>query len=105
MNKKYDLTGKRFGKLTVIGESPNKKWGQRIWVCKCDCGNTVEVCGGNLKSGHTNSCGCINLERIKYLSKRKHNVYIEHEDYLEGQDDKGNSFFIDKEDYNKIRKY
>ena len=105
MNKKYDLTGKRFGKLTVIGESPNKKWGQRLWVCKCDCGNTVEVCGGNLKSGHTNSCGCINLERIKCLSKHKHNVYIEHEDYLEGQDDKGNSFFIDKEDYNKICKY
>ena len=47
MNKKYDLTGKRFGKLTVIGESPNKKWGQRLWVCKCDWGHTVEVRGGN----------------------------------------------------------
>ena len=38
MNKKYDLTGQRFGKLTVISESPNKKWGQ-----KCGFANVIAV--------------------------------------------------------------
>ena len=65
MNKKYDLTGKRFGKLTVISESPNKKWGQRMWVCKCDCGNYAEVTTSNLRSGSSISCGCYKVEVTK----------------------------------------
>lgn len=33
-----------------------------FWECRCDCGNTVEVCGEHLKAGHTKSCGCLASE-------------------------------------------
>lgn len=39
-----DLTGRTFGKLTVLGKSGNKaKDGNPLWLCRCDCGNTVDV--------------------------------------------------------------
>ncbi len=53
-----DLTNMKFGKLTAI--SPIKKRGvsKYFWVCKCDCGRTVEVIGSNLIRNNTTSCGC-----------------------------------------------
>lgn len=57
MSKLIDLTGQKFGLLTVIdkaGSSSNATY----WRCLCECGNTVKVSGGNLKTGHTTSCGC-----------------------------------------------
>lgn len=66
MPKKIDLTGLRFGRLTVISESPTKKWNKVAWVCKCDCGNiTHPVTGEALKSGNTKSCGCLHTEELK----------------------------------------
>lgn len=57
MSKKIDLTGQRFGNLTVIRENGHK--GKEVtWLCKCDCGNYTTVIGHNLKRGHTKSCGC-----------------------------------------------
>lgn len=38
---KYELTGKRFGKLVVIREIGLNKWQSVEWLCKCDCGNTM----------------------------------------------------------------
>lgn len=63
MSKVIDLTGMRFGKLTVISRSENRFIGKRkaskpYWLCQCDCGNTKEICGDNLRSGSSNSCGC-----------------------------------------------
>lgn len=62
MEKFIDLTGRRFGKLTVIkkGKGRMTKGGQRktTWICKCDCGNDSEVDGEKLRRGHTLSCGC-----------------------------------------------
>lgn len=57
-----DLTGMRFGRLTVIEFAGYKttrclRIGQ--WKCKCDCGNICIVCANNLTSGNTRSCGCI----------------------------------------------
>lgn len=58
--KVKDLTGQRFGNLTVLMRSSNKTSDGRIkWICLCDCGNTTEVLGKDLKSYHTISCGCI----------------------------------------------
>lgn len=67
-----DLTGQRFGRLTVIGrEMPNYvhinhnedgtvyKTVFSRWRCRCDCGNEVVVVVGNLKGCHTRSCGCL----------------------------------------------
>lgn len=53
-----DLTGIKFGKLTVIKITPERKNRQVVWECLCDCGNTVYVVGQALRTGHTTSCGC-----------------------------------------------
>ena len=52
-----DLTGKRFGRLTVIHRAESIK-GQTIWHCRCDCGNEKDVHAANLIKGSTKSCGC-----------------------------------------------
>lgn len=53
----HDLTGRRFGRLTVLREvEPVGR--HRKWLCQCDCGNLREVLANNLTSGHTTSCGC-----------------------------------------------
>lgn len=54
-----DITGKRFGKLTVIecvGQDPLR---HTMWLCQCDCGNTRVVSRTNLMSHNTQSCGCV----------------------------------------------
>lgn len=53
-----DLTGQRFGKLTVVRRAENTKTGQAQWLCRCDCGNEIVVRRGNLQSGNTETCGC-----------------------------------------------
>lgn len=59
MGQIIDLTGKKFGKLTVIKISSNReKNGSLRWICKCECGNVKEIRGSHLKSGLTTSCGC-----------------------------------------------
>lgn len=61
MGKLIDLTGKRFGRLTVLERAPNR--GKKVrWLCKCDCGNTAVVYASALKQGDTSSCGCYNVE-------------------------------------------
>ena len=56
--KKLDLTGHRYGKLTVIG--PAENIGPRTaWLCRCDCGRETVVRSNRLRSGHTTSCGCV----------------------------------------------
>jgi len=55
-----DITGQRFGKLTVIEYSHANATGQAYWKCKCDCGSEKEVRGAHMLSGKTKSCGrCI----------------------------------------------
>lgn len=59
--KLQDLTGQKFGRLTVIKlhhyDSNSRHY---YWECECDCGGKAVVYGGHLKSGHTQSCGCLN---------------------------------------------
>lgn len=43
MGKLIDLTGKKYGRLTVIEKLPNNKYGGSMWSCKCDCGNIVSA--------------------------------------------------------------
>ena len=57
--KKLDLTGRRFGKLVVLGPAEHIS-GHTAWLCQCDCGNQVMVRTDRLCSGHTASCGCSN---------------------------------------------
>ena len=82
-NKLKDMTGKKFGMLTVIKRAPDKiVCGVKVahWYCKCDCGNSelVSVSGHNLRNGHTKSCGC----RIGGVThgKRNHELYKRYSD-------------------------
>jgi len=56
-----DLTGQRFGKLTVIDPLSRRHNGNRsmFWLCRCDCGGSTEARADALKSGAKLSCGCL----------------------------------------------
>lgn len=53
-----DLTGRRFGRLTVISRDKNSKVGHPCWRVRCECGSVRVVEGENLRAGRTKSCGC-----------------------------------------------
>lgn len=61
---KLDLTGRRFGRLTVISYNSSDKYWHSKWNCKCDCGKEAVVIGDNLLKGNTKSCSCIRKELI-----------------------------------------
>ena len=60
-SNEIDLTGQKFGKLTVLSHVNQK----RKWKCQCDCGNICIVNGDNLRNGTTKSCGCLHTTHHK----------------------------------------
>lgn len=61
-NSRHDsLVGAVFNRLTVLSEV-GKKGTDYVYRCRCICGNEVDVLGGNLRSGNTQSCGCLHKE-------------------------------------------
>lgn len=61
MNPSFkDITGKVFGRLTVIGYL-----GRSLWECRCDCGTITRNHPGNLRSGHSTSCGCRRADSLR----------------------------------------
>ena len=68
--KFIDITGEKYGRLTVIGLAGGRtKQGRLLWKCKCDCGNMVELAAHTIRSGGTKSCGCLKREydmTVKY---------------------------------------
>lgn len=64
-----DLTGKTFGKLTVIERVENNRFGHTCYKCKCQCGGEVIVDSTNLRNGITNSCGCIKSKGEMIINK------------------------------------
>ena len=77
--KRVDLTGKKFGRLTVIEKrEPNKKRKTSMWLCRCECGNEKIIASHDLKHG-TLSCGCMLKEnresfKNKYRNGKKINA-------------------------------
>ena len=63
--RKLDLTGHKYGRLTVL-EQDGKKW-----LCRCDCGKTLSVAAGALRSGNTKSCGCLQKQRVRETAKKR----------------------------------
>ncbi len=68
--KFQDLTGMRFGKLTVISFAGQKRGGASLWNCRCDCGNETQQFGTNLRRGLVVSCGCVRRESGKRQYKQ-----------------------------------
>lgn len=62
MGAKIDLTGQRFGRLTVVHDTRKRRQSYVVWLCRCDCGGITEVTSGNLRGGITRSCGCLHAE-------------------------------------------
>lgn len=57
-NMRIDLTNKKFGKLTFIKDVGKNKWGHRVWLCKCDCGNETTVTSSNYRKAQACSLNC-----------------------------------------------
>lgn len=77
----HDLTGQKFGKLTVIeiDEKLSLQNKRIFWKCKCDCGNYYSTGSSNLVTGATKSCGCLRTsygeEQIEKLLKENNISY------------------------------
>lgn len=66
-----DLTGRKYGRLTVVERAENGRCCEKSvtrWLCECDCGNRIVVDGHSIKRGRTKSCGCLNVERYTELA-------------------------------------
>ena len=75
MGNVIDLTGKRFGRWTVIKEDGRARYGGTMWLCKCDCGTIRRVNGRSLRAGLSMSCGCYGAEQrnaASVLVTKKH---------------------------------
>lgn len=66
--KANDLTGRRYGKLTVLKRVENMK-GQVMWKCRCDCGQITIASSHGLNTGSKKSCGC-----LRYSNSRKQDI-------------------------------
>jgi len=101
--KLNDLSGKRFGRLTVISRAEDIVYstGRRhvVWNCVCDCGNVKKVRAMNLSNHHVASCGCYRDETRRKVHKKhgkcEHRLYttwtnIKQRCYNENSDDYNN---------------
>ncbi len=106
MGKFIDLTGQQFNRLKVIERTKNNKSNQIQWLCECNCKDKTKVIvtGNNLKSGNTQSCGCLNKELVSERSK-KFNTYDLSGKYGIGYTIKKEPYYFDLEDFNKIKNY
>lgn len=110
VKSKKDLSRIKFGRLTVICQAdddyvnPNGQHESKWWVV-CDCGNSDKftVRYGHLISGNTKSCGCLAVENGKL--RKKYNTYDLSKDFGIGYTSKGEEFWFDLEDYEKIKDY
>jgi hypothetical protein len=75
--KAIDLTGKTFGRLTVLGRSPRKAR-HAIWTCDCQCGQRSEVEGQDLRDGVSQSCGCLSTDLSSQRCKARHQARQNH---------------------------
>ena len=69
--KVKDLTGKKFGMLTVLGSSTQRLRNVFSWDCVCDCGNQKTVAGADLRCGDVKSCGCNKGKKPADITKKK----------------------------------
>jgi very-short-patch-repair endonuclease len=77
VGKLIDLTGKKFGRLTVIERAVSERPDTVKWKCACDCGNIKIVSGRDLKSSNTISCGCYKRDVYSknYCKDETGNIY------------------------------
>lgn len=67
--KSIDITGVKFGRLTVLRKSDMSSSNGVMWICKCECGVEKIIRGKHLRYGKINSCGCLERELLSSRSK------------------------------------
>lgn len=67
-----NLQGQRFGRWLVLKEGGRSPQRQVLWICRCDCGASREVNGYLLRSGQSQSCGCLHRERVRQPVRHGH---------------------------------
>lgn len=91
-----DLTGKTYGRLTVIGiDGYNEISREYYWECKCTCGNFKTIKGGSLKTGATSSCGCLQKEQVYVHGMTKSKIYKTYRAMLDRCSNSKNSRYKD----------
>lgn len=101
MGKFKDITNQRFGLLTAKNIAYRKN-NASYWNCDCECGNKKIVLLGNLSSGKTKSCGCLQKNNGKIF--KKYNPYtIKDNIVIFKTFNTNNEFFIDLEDLEKVK--
>lgn len=59
---RINMVGKKYGKLTITKELPERnKNGHIMYECKCDCGNVKNILGASIRDGKSKSCGCLHI--------------------------------------------
>jgi len=116
MSYAKDLTGNRYGRLTVISRNYEKQEeilrdkGRYLayWNCVCDCGTPCIKSSSALRNpaSPTMSCGCLRRESVHCQKNTKENKWLfNSESQVIGVDFKGDTFTIDREDYDKVSQY
>lgn len=67
MTKRLEISGKKFGFLTVVELTHERNHGHAVWSCNCICGNTCRVTASDLRRGFIISCGCKKLANARAL--------------------------------------
>ena len=104
---RLNLIGQKIGLLTVVKNAPDyitpNGRVHTAWYCDCECGTkNFYTTTERLRNGKYKSCGCLNK---KNQFKKKLNTYDLTGDYGIGYTSKGEKFYFDLEDYNKIKNY
>lgn len=76
--KLKDLTGMRFGRLTVSERAGSNKQHRAIWKCVCDCGNVTFTVGSSMVNGSTKSCGCLHSETSAENGRKSRSSVTKH---------------------------
>ena len=72
MPRYIDLTGNKYGRLTVLNKDNERKSNSgSYWVCQCDCGNIKSVKSSSLRRGEIQSCGCLRNEKVAQSKKQQ----------------------------------
>lgn len=98
--KPIDITGERYGRLTVLNKEMNIR-GKTAWKCLCDCGNEVIVITEYLRSGRTQSCGCLAYDALIARNIKPIEFKIEGNTAV-CRTTSGVEFYVDAEDVDKI---
>lgn len=96
-----NLKGVKFGRLTVIGKTPDK---HHYWNCICDCGNAKSIAQSSLVHGVSRSCGCYRKEKMKESKtthglsseRRLHNIWSKMKRRCKGTDKVASPYYHDR---------